>query len=396
MRIRLTPVAETIVRKGHPWVFSDSIREQSRAGESGELAVVYDRNDRFLAVGLYDPDSPIRLRILHAGKPQTIDPGWWENRLLDTMKRRRAVLDDKTNGLRWINGENDGWPGLVVDQYAGVLVLKLYSLVWFRHLEQMTGLLLQHLKPDAIVLRLSRNIQEAAGKQGGWCDGQTLHGKLSEEPVVFCESGLRFLADVVKGQKTGFFLDQRENRRRVERMASGRSVLNLFSFTGGFSLYAARGGATSVTSVDISKHALVELKKNWELNLDESRLLTCRHDEIQADVFEWLDRGGESYDLIVIDPPSLAKKEREREGALRAYEKLTTAALARLKSGGIMVCASCSAHVSTAEFVAAIQRGLKHAGRKLVTIETTGHAPDHPVTVEELRYLKAVYLQEDL
>ena len=396
LHIRLTPVAESIVRKGHPWVFNESIREQSREGEPGELAVVYDRNNRFLAVGLYDPESPIRLRILHAGKPQAIDPAWWEARLQATMARRNGVLDDKTNGLRWINGENDGWPGLVVDQYAGVVVLKLYSMAWFRHLELVTALLQRRLSPDVMILRLSRNIQESAARQGAWVDGQPLRGKLPDGPVVFCESGLRFLTDVVKGQKTGFFLDQRENRRRVERLASGRSVLNLFSYSGGFSLYAARGGATSVTSVDISGHALSELNKNWELNLDTPRLISCRHEEVQADVFEWLGQGKECFDMVVIDPPSLARREREREGALRAYEKLAAAGLARLQAGGVLVCASCSAHVSTDEFTAAVGRALRHSGRNLLELEITGHAQDHPVTVEELRYLKAIFLREEV
>ncbi len=389
----MSPAAESKVRQGHPWIFSDSIRSQNRAGEPGELAVAFDGKDRFLAVGLYDPESPIRIRVLHAGKPQALDAAWWEEHLRKALAIRAGLADGETNGLRWINGENDAWPGLVVDQYAGTLVLKIYSSAWFAHLDRVAGLLDAHLKSERIVLRLSRNIMASPANRTGLKDGSVLSGKPLDGPVIFRESGLRFLADVVRGQKTGFFLDQRDNRRRVERLASGRSVLNLFSFTGGFSLYAARGGAKSVTSVDISSHALAELNKNWELNRELPGLRACGHEEVRADVFEWLAEAKGKYGLIVIDPPSLAKREPERQGAIRAYEKLALSGLARLQPGGILVCASCSAHVSTDEFVGAIRRAATANGGKFRELEITGHAPDHPVTVEELRYLKAVYLE---
>jgi len=394
LKLRLTSTAESIIRQGHHWIFDQSIRSSSRQGKTGELAVIYDRNNRFLAVGLYDAESPIRVRVLHAGKPQPIDSAWWETRLQEALDRRAGLFDDKTNGLRWINGESDGWPALVLDQYAGTLVLKIYSAAWFTHLSTLLPLLQNRLQPERIILRLSRNIQGWASKNSPLHDGSILYGPPAPKPVIFSESGILFLADVVHGQKTGFFLDQRDNRRRVERLADGRSVLNLFSFSGGFSLYAARGGARSVISVDISTHALDELKENWELNSSLPAFQSCTHLEVQADVFEWLKSDREKYDLIIIDPPSLAKKESDRSAAIQAYEKLAAAGLARLEAGGVLVCASCSAHVTQEEFIGAVRKAARLSGKTLRELQITGHAQDHPVKFDELSYLKAIFLQD--
>jgi len=395
LKLRLSTPAESKIRQGHPWVFADSIRSGSRDGEMGELAVIFDRQDRFLAVGFYDPLSPLRVRILHRGKPRTIDADWWKERLEEALSRRTGLFDAGTNGLRWINGESDGWPGLVLDQYGSTLVLKIYTAAWFAWLPRVRDLILSRLAPERIVLRLSRNIEAWAAQNGRPGDGSIIYGPALDRPVEFLESGIRFLADVLKGQKTGFFLDQRENRRRVESLSSGRAALNLFSFSGGFSLYMARGGARSVTSVDISGHALAELKENWRLNEGVDSIRNCSHREIQADVFEWLESERNNYDLIVIDPPSLAKKEKEREGAIRAYRRLAQAGLARLKKGGVLVCASCSAHVSEKEFADAVRSAVGAVrGSSLRELELTGHAPDHPALLPEMRYLKAVYFQD--
>jgi len=205
--------------------------------------VIYDRKDAFLAVGLYDADSPIRVRILHAGKPKTIDAKWWHARLEQALARRRGLFDERTTGYRCVNGESDGWPGLVLDRYDSTLVLKLYTAAWLPRLEEVTELINTQLPNERMVLRLSRNIQDAALGRFARNDGQMLRGPSPDGPVIFLESGLRFEADVLRGQKTGFFLDQRENRREVETLARGRRVLNAFSFSGGFSVYAARGGA---------------------------------------------------------------------------------------------------------------------------------------------------------
>jgi len=398
LRLRITAAAETIVRSGHPWLFADSIHELNRAGGSGELVVIFDRKNKFLAVGLFDPDSPIRVRILHAGKPATINGAWWQARLEQALARRRNLFDAQTTGHRLIHGESDGWPGLVLDRYDTTLVLKLYTAAWLPRLDEMLVLFKENIPCERIVLRLSRNIQAAAERRTPVRqDGTVIYSKLAEPkfgaPIIFSENGIRFEADVVRGQKTGFFLDQRENRREVETLACGRRVLNAFSFSGGFSVYAARGGAKSVTDLDISAHALASAKRNFALNQIFPGVASCRHETVQADTFEWLPNARENFDLIVLDPPSLAKRAAEREGAIRAYEKLNSLGIARLLRGGILVAGSCSAHVSAAEFFDAVRRAAMKSGRKFTEMKTLQHPPDHPATFKEAEYLKVIYLK---
>ncbi|HTI98885.1 MAG TPA: class I SAM-dependent methyltransferase [Dongiaceae bacterium] len=396
LRLRVTATAETILRGGHPWLFAASIREQNRAGTAGELAVIYDRKDKFLALGLYDPDSPLRVRVLHAGKPVTVDAAWWQQRLETALQRRRELFDARTNGFRWIHGESDGWPGLVLDRYAGTLVLKLYTAAWLPRLAEVTPLIRAALQPERLILRLSRNIQETARKEYQLEDGMDLALRSLPDltPVEFQETGICFEADVVRGQKTGFFLDQRENRRRVEALAPGRAVLNAFSFSGGFSLYAARGGAASVTDLDISVHALESARRNFALNRADAKVAACRHETVQADAFAWLEQQTRPrFDLVILDPPSLAKRETERAGAIQAYGRLAANGMRAVRPGGVLVAASCSAHVSAAEFFEAVRAAAKTSGRRWRELETTGHPADHPATFPEAQYLKCIYLQ---
>ena len=198
---------------------------------------------------------------------------------------------------------------------------------------------------------------------------------------------------MLRGQKTGFFLDQRENRRIVESLARGRDVLNAFSFTGGFSVYAARGGARTVTDLEISAHALEAAKRNFALNQAAS-FTNCRHETIQADAFEWLARNrNRKFDLIILDPPSLAKRESERAGAIQAYGRLANAGITHLRPGGILAACSCSAHVSAGEFFGAVRSAARKSRRKFAELRTTGHPPDHPATFPEAQYLKCIYLK---
>ena len=381
-----------MIRGGHPWLYDASIREQNRPGQPGELAVLFDRSDKFLALGLYDPLSPIRVRVLHCGKPVTADDNWWRARLQTTLARRDGLFDAQTTGHRCISGESDGWPGLVLDRYDTTFVLKLYSAAWLPRVGEVVGWLREALQPERLVLRLSRNIQSLAEKEFNLREGQMLIGDAPQGPVVFLETGIRFEAEVIRGQKTGFFLDQRENRRRVETLAAGRDVLNAFSFSGGFSLYAARGGARSTTDLDISSHALDSARRNFALNAANPHIAACRHECAQADTFDWLAASTRAdFDLIVLDPPSLAKRETERAGAIQAYRRLTLLGLPRLRPGGILVAASCSAHVSAPEFHDAVLDALRSSRRKFVELVRTAHAPDHPATFPEAQYLKCLF-----
>jgi 23S rRNA (cytosine1962-C5)-methyltransferase len=240
---------------------------------------------------------------------------------------------------------------------------------------------------------LSRNIQSIVENQFQRRDGQTLFGPTPNAPVIFSENGIRFEADVLRGQKTGFFLDQRENRAEVEKLSHGKKVLNAFSFSGGFSVYAARGGAKSVTDLDISAHALESAKRNFALNENFPGVANCRHEIIQADCFDWLEKMPEQFDLIVLDPPSLAKRAAEREGAIHAYERLNSLGINKLAGDGILVAGSCSAHVPAAEFFDAVRRAAVRSGRKFSELKTVRHPPDHPATFKEAEYLKVIYLK---
>jgi 23S rRNA (cytosine1962-C5)-methyltransferase len=434
LRLRVTATAETILRGKHPWLFADSIREQNREGQAGELAVIFDRKDEFLAIGLYDPESPIRVRILHAGKPRKLDAAWWNANLQQALARRAGMFDAETNGYRLIHGESDNWPGLVVDRYDTTLVLKLYTAAWLPRWREVAAMLCRAQSPEWLVLRLSRNIQERAGREFAVRDGMVFsarslieEGSPSPQPsppgdgarsraagmsecgaasdvdewlkesggvVIFRESGLRFEAQVVSGQKTGFFLDQRENRRRVAALSAGREVLNAFSFSGGFSLYAARGGAKAVTDLDISAHALASARRNFALNQSLATVAQCRHETEQGDAFAWLEQAGRSrFDVVVIDPPSLAKREAERAGAIQAYGKLAASGVRLLRKDGVLVAASCSAHVSAEEFFDIVRRTARESGRRFVELETTGHPADHAATFREAQYLKCIYLR---
>ncbi len=394
LRLHLGPAAETAVRRGHPWVYADRVTAQNRPGVLGELAVLYDRRDRFLALGLFDPGSPMRVRVVHQGEPVTVDAGWWRTHLAASLDRRKGLFDDQTTGWRAVHGESDGWPGLVIDCYGDVVVLKLYTAAWLPRLSELLPILQAQLQPRSLVLRLSRNIAALASADFRRTDGELLAGEPVTGPVFFREDGLRFEAEVVRGQKTGFFLDQRENRRNVAGLARGAEVLNCFSFSGGFSLHAARGGARAVTDLDISPHALEGARRNFALNLDHPDVAAVRHERVQADTFDWLAGSPRrEFDLIILDPPSLARREAERAGAIAAYARLATLGAARVRPPGLLLASSCSAHVGTDDFYSAVRDGVARSGRRFREELTTAHAPDHPARFLEAHYLKAIYLR---
>lgn len=407
LHLRVSPSAESAVRSGHPWIFADSVRECSRSGKTGEIGVVYDRKDRFLAVGLFDAESPIRLRVLEQGRPCRVDREFWARRMDRAVAARCDVANEETNGYRVVHGESDGWPGLVVDRYGDVLVVKIYTAAWVPWLEGIRDELVRILSPSAIVLRMGRHCSDALGEPGmvssarrgvlgvsPLSDGIVLCGALENDTVPFRENGLFFEAEVVRGQKTGFFLDQRENRMRVEGLAKGRFVVNTFSYSGGFSVYAARGGATRVLDVDVSAPALEAGKRNFEKNAALGGW-RCTRQGLKADVFEWFrETSPTGCGLIVVDPPSMAKREMERSEAIRQYGRLASGAIRQLRGdGGILVAASCSSHVSAAEFFEAVLGASRLSGRRFVEIERTGHPSDHPSSFAEAAYLKCIYLK---
>lgn len=401
--VRLTPDALRQVRAGHPWVYDASITSISHHGAAGDLAVIFDDHRDFVAVGLYDPRSPIRIKVLHLGRPAPIDDAWFATQLSRSFARRAVLRDDPAiTGYRCVHGENDGLPGLVVDRYDATAVVKVYSPMWVPHLRSVVAGLREIDAPRAVVLRLSRNCR--GGDLGGLYDGAVIDGALDGEPgqrdlVQFLEHGLVFEADVVHGQKTGHFLDQRDNRARVRALARDCDVLDVFCSTGGFSVHAAAGGARSVHSVDMNASSIAATRRNIALNRDAGGIGATRHDVTTGDAFEALDRlarAGRLFDLVVIDPPSFAPNAASIDHALAAYARLTGLGLQVLRPGGVLVQASCSSRVTAGEFFDVVHRSARNAGRRMVDLERTGHPIDHPVGFVHGEYLKAVFAQVDV
>ena len=383
------------MRKEHPWLYAESIRSQSRAGAPGDLAVIFDRQRKLLALGLFDPDSPIRIRILHRGGPRAIDREFFAERLRAAAAQRAELPREGTTAWRVANGESDGLPGLVIDRYEGTCVLKLYTAAWQPHLGELLAAVASALAPEHVVLRLARAIADACAERG-LVDGTVLAGPPLTEPVVYRELGLRLRCDPAHGQKTGAFLDQRENRARVATRARGKSVLDAFCYTGGFSLHAARGGASRVLSLDASKIALDEARANFAANRDVPEVARCAHQLAHGDAFRELALLAEAkrrFELVVLDPPALAHRKEDLPQALHAYARLAELAAALVERGGQLVVASCSARVDADALADALQRGAARAGCALGEEERTAHALDHPVRFPEGAYLKCLFMR---
>jgi len=394
LALRVTPAAQRALRQGHPWLFEQAITDQRQQGQPGDLAVIFDDQRRFLAIGLYDPTSVIRVRILHHGAPAAINQAWFAARLTAAAARRADLPTQGTTGYRLVHGENDGLPGLVIDRYDAILVLKLYTAAWIPHLPIVLGALAEVMTAQGVVLRLSRELRRQPALLYGLADGMTLAGDLPNPAVRFAENGLSFEADVLRGQKTGFFFDQRENRAAVAGLAAGRRTLNVFAYTGGFSLYAASGGAPEVLSLDSSAPALAAAVRNFELNQHLPAVAAATHTVLAADAFDALAALRERrqrFDLVIVDPPALAKQEREIEGAVRAYRRLTRLSLEVLAPSGTLVMASCSSRVSAADFFAAVEQAAAEVDRPLHIFARSGHALDHPIAFAEGAYLKCLF-----
>lgn len=387
--IVLSPAGVRAVRSGHPWLYSAGITRQNRDGKSGDIAVLYDSKRKFTGLGLYDADSPIKVRVLHhGGKPVALSREWLLEKISECAERRSEILaDGRTTGCRLIHGENDGLAGLVLDRYEDTYVLKTDSACWLPHIKLLTNILKELFTPERIVLRMSRTVKEHSDTE----DGAVIYGKKLKAPVTFSENGILFYADPAHGQKTGFFLDQRDNRAKAGALSGGQDVLNVFSYTGGFSLYAAKNGSKSVASLDLSRPALDECEANFKQNG-----FRCPHRMICGDAFEEMDKlkqKGEKFGLVIVDPPSFARKQQDVPGALKAYEKLNGLAVRLIKKDGVLAAASCSARVSPEDFFSSVIKAVKNSGRRFTELERTGHAHDHPVGFPEGSYLKCIFLR---
>ncbi len=390
--VRLTANGERHLKAGHPWLYDQSIEHIKGQPLSGDLAILFSRRDnRLLGIGLYDPDSPIRIKVLHQGSAQQIDAAFFRQQLEKAAAKRRPLFQSDTDSYRLLHGENDGFPALIADVYAQVVVLKVYSLIWQPYLAEVVAALAAVSACTTVVLRLSRNVQSHPEKPSDWIDGGVLLGDLTSPFVLFKEYGLRFQADVVKGHKTGFFLDHRQNRRRAGQLAKGRRVLDVFSYAGGFSVHALAGGATEVTSLDISRQALEAAQANVRLNIANPQHKIQVEDAFTA--LARLNKEGAKFGLVIIDPPSFAKQASEVSGALKAYERLTKLAIPLVEKGGILLLASCSARISATAFYELQQAILRGSGRAFIEIDKTAHDIDHPISFPEAAYLKSWWLR---
>ena len=391
LAIKLKQKAEKLIRSGHPWIFENSIVKQSKEGNPGDLCIIFDnKKNKFLACGLYDPYSPIRIKVLQLLKPDTIDSTWFQNKIENAYAKRSQLLQTDTNSYRLIFGENDGLPGLIADVYDDVTVVKLYSHIWFPYLKWVLPQLLKVSKTDTMVIRLSRSVQNTPNAFDVK-DGDVIFGQLKNEVVVFKEHGVLFSANVIKGHKTGYFLDHRHNRKLVGEMSKHKSVLDVFSYAGGFSVHALVGGAESVTSLDISKQALEMAVDNANLNK-----YIGEHKIMAVDAFEGLQKlidQNQKFDIVVIDPPSFAKRETEISGALRSYEKLAKLGVQLVSKGGTLVLASCSSRVDAEQFFSVSEEGLTNSGYDYIVLNKTYHDTDHPIAFKEGAYLKCGYYQ---
>jgi 23S rRNA (cytosine1962-C5)-methyltransferase len=401
--IRLAKKLERSIRAGHPWIYREAL--ELRGGKSGLIpksiggsssggphtgsAVdIIGDTGQFVARGLYDARSPIAVRIYTLDPRQPLDDAFLRARIRSALHARRGVIDPATtDAFRWLNGEGDFLPGVVVDVYGPVAVLRLDGdavRVWR---DTLVALLVDEGRALGIAHVLERS-------RGG--KGELLHGAAPPSPVPIREHGVRFAVDVLHGQKTGFFLDQRDNRRAIRPFAAGVDVVNLFGYTGGFSVHAALAGARRVTTVDVAAPALADARANFALN----GLDPAAHGFDAEDAFAWLERAhrdGRRFGLVVTDPPSFAPSEKALQKGLNAYRDLHARALALVDDGGVLAAASCSSHVTMDAFVGTLRDAADKARRPLRLLELRGQPGDHPTppAFPEGRYLKFVLARAD-
>ena len=389
-RIVLKPGREKSLRHRHPWVFSGAIASVEGGPASGDTVEVRDANGSFLALAAYSPESQIRARAWTYREAETVDAGFLRERLAAAIGRRAAMLDAGHTACRLVHAESDGLPGLVVDRYGEVLVVQVLSAGPERWkdeivaaLASITGLKTVFERSD-VEVRTLEGLAPRIGAMLGAAPG----------PVAIVEDAIKYEVNVVSGQKTGFYLDQRDNRRIVRDLAAGAEVLNAFCYTGGFSLAALAGGAKSVLSIDSSEEAIGQAGRNLALNAFDKSLAEFR----DADVFETVRKlrdQGRQFDLIILDPPKFAPTERHVEKAARAYKDVNLWAFKLLRPGGRLVTFSCSGAVSRDLFQKIVAGAAVDAGVDAAIERPLAASADHPVslTFPEGEYLKGLQIR---
>jgi 23S rRNA (cytosine1962-C5)-methyltransferase len=376
----------------HPWIFSGAIQQVTGRPQPGDLVDVFSAGETWLARGYYNPHSAIRCRLLSWDTETIIDDEFWAAMLERAITGRAALdLEPETNAYRLVNGEADGLPGLIVDQYAGYLVVQCATLGIDRRKELLFSLLGDRLHPAGIIERSDVAVRE---KEGLTQVTGLRHGTAPPEPVPVRENGHNFRVFPLEGQKTGFYLDQRDNRALVgqDRFVAGKTVLNTFSYTGAFAVYAAAGGAQAITNVDSATGLLTEAQQNMVANDFTGR----EADEyINGDAFQVLRHyrdTGRTFDVVILDPPKFAHSKRDVNRACRGYKDLNWLAMRLLRPGGLLATFSCSGLVSADLFQKVVFSAAVDAGRDAQILYTLGQGPDHPtlLTFPESAYLKGL------
>jgi 23S rRNA (cytosine1962-C5)-methyltransferase len=384
----LLPDRDRPIRNRHPWVFSGAVASVNGAPADGDLVDVRSSGGEFLGRGMIAPRAAIRVRLLTFDETR-IGPALFADRLERAASWRSSLADSGTTACRIVNAEGDNLPGLVVDRYADFLVCQFTAAGIERRREWILGALEGIFRPRGIYLRAARDVRESEGLQ--LLDGP-LHGEVPPPRVEILENGLRFQVSISQGQKTGFYLDQRENRAWIRGLARGRKVLNCHAYTGGFAVAALAGGATSVLSLDRSSPVLDLAQENVQANLPVSGSAEF----IVTDAVEWM-RSAEPADfgLVVLDPPALARNKATLPRASRAYKELNRQALRLLPPGALLLTCSCSRPLDRSLFHKILFGAAIDAGRQIQIIGESGHPMDHPVSVyhPEGEYLKAILLR---
>ncbi len=376
------------LKRFHLWVFSGAVKNIVGRPADGDIVEVYSANDEYLATGHFQNGS-IMVRVFSFEKTDA-SIGFWKEKIARAIRFRKETgfFDNpETNVFRLIHGEGDGFPGLIVDFYHGVAVLQAHSVGMFR-IRQMIADLFVELLPGKVVAVYDKSESTLNIAQKSE-EGKFLAG--SSENVQVMENGNLFEIDFREGQKTGFFIDQRENRNLLKNYCAGKKVANIFSYTGGFSVYAAKGGARLVDSVDASVKAMQLAIKNMNANFGESQ---PHHRFYTMDAFEFLKDQPEKYDVVVLDPPAFAKHQAALENALKAYRGINETAIRNLAPGGILFTFSCSQVVSKDDFRVAVFTAAASTGRNVRVLHQLSQPPDHPINIyhPESEYLKGLVL----
>lgn len=386
---KLNANGERFVLQGHPWLFSDNITKINDEAKSGDLAIIFGKNkNKVIGLGLYDGNSPIRIKMLHSGNTgATINTAFFNTKIEEAFAKRETLLQTNTNSYRLLFGENDGFPGLIADVYAHVLVVKIYSEIWLPYLESILKSLQTVSNVETIVIRLSRSMEQS--KLHKLQNGEVVYGILENEVVAFIEHDVNFSANVIKGHKTGYFLDHRANRKQVGEWSKGKTVLDVFSYAGGFSVHALANGAKEVTSLDISKQALEIAVLNGKLNPYSGTHKTIADDAFAA--MKQMIKDKQTFDVVIIDPPSFAKQQSEIELAKKKYAQLAQLGVKLTAKKGLLVLASCSSRVLADVFFDINTHVLNESSRTSECILKTYHDSDHPIGFPEGAYLKCGY-----